>query len=191
MRMSKLVNKSKKEKGQAMVEFAIVLPLFLLIVCFLIDVSWVVYNKVQFDYSLRKMAIQLDLGPQQKHALHTNQSYIVDGGWANTHIRDMYEKNVEETGAPIDVSRVSIINSRIAVLAGKREFNYGVPDGTDKDRANSKFKTTTMEIASDVTYKVYPITPFSKPFLKDGVELKNNLYKIRRIELVGGKNQQW
>ncbi|MCR5737917.1 MAG: pilus assembly protein [Eubacterium sp.] len=39
----------KNEKGQAMVEFAIVLPLLLLILCGILDFGWIYFNKYKVE----------------------------------------------------------------------------------------------------------------------------------------------
>ena len=49
-------NKKRREKGQAMVEFAFVLPLFLLLVMGIIDFGWLFYNYISVENSARNAA---------------------------------------------------------------------------------------------------------------------------------------
>lgn len=44
------------EKGQAMVEFALVLPVFLLLVCGILDFGWLFYNCISAENSARNAA---------------------------------------------------------------------------------------------------------------------------------------
>ena len=46
----------KKETGQAIVEFAIVLPLLLLILCGIIDFGWIFYNQLSLQDCTREGA---------------------------------------------------------------------------------------------------------------------------------------
>lgn len=46
----------KGEKGQAMVEFAILLPLLLLLVCGIIDFAWLAYNQLSLNNACREAA---------------------------------------------------------------------------------------------------------------------------------------
>lgn len=46
----------KGEKGQAMVEFALVLPIFLLIICGILDFGWMFYNQLSLDNACREGA---------------------------------------------------------------------------------------------------------------------------------------
>lgn len=39
----------KDEKGQAMVEFALILPIFLLILCGILDMGWMFYNQLNLN----------------------------------------------------------------------------------------------------------------------------------------------
>lgn len=48
--------KKRKESGQAIVEFALVLPLFLLLVMGIIDFGWLFYNYTTFENSARNAA---------------------------------------------------------------------------------------------------------------------------------------
>lgn len=60
MRSKGLFNKEKKvsskEKGQAMVEMALILPILILILCGIIDFGWVFYNKLSVSYCSREGA---------------------------------------------------------------------------------------------------------------------------------------
>lgn len=48
--------KQKREDGQAMVEFALILPIFLLILCGIIDFGWLFYNQLSLNNSCREGA---------------------------------------------------------------------------------------------------------------------------------------
>lgn len=55
--MKKLIKKRfKSEKGQAMVEFALILPILLLIICGIIDFGWMFYNQLSLDNACREGA---------------------------------------------------------------------------------------------------------------------------------------
>lgn len=54
--MKKFFNKIKKESGQSVVEFAVVLPILLLIVCAIIDFGWLFYNNISVNNCSREGA---------------------------------------------------------------------------------------------------------------------------------------
>jgi len=51
-----LTKKFKKETGQSMLELAIILPIFMLIVCGIIDFGWLFYNQLTLNNSAREGA---------------------------------------------------------------------------------------------------------------------------------------
>lgn len=48
--------RDRKEDGQAMVEFALILPIFLLILCGIIDFGWLFYNQLSLNNACREGA---------------------------------------------------------------------------------------------------------------------------------------
>ncbi len=52
----RLFRVSKKENGQAIAELAIILPVLLILLCGIIDISWVSYNKLTLSYCSREGA---------------------------------------------------------------------------------------------------------------------------------------
>ena len=48
--------KYKHEDGQAMVEFALILPIFLLILCGILDFGWLFYNQLSLNNACREGA---------------------------------------------------------------------------------------------------------------------------------------
>lgn len=46
----------RREDGQAMVEFALILPIFLLILCGIIDFGWLFYNQLSLNNACREGA---------------------------------------------------------------------------------------------------------------------------------------
>lgn len=54
--IKRFFEKSKREDGQAMVEFALILPIFLLILCGIIDFGWLFYNQLSLNNACREGA---------------------------------------------------------------------------------------------------------------------------------------
>lgn len=51
-----MLKRARKEDGQAMVEFSLVLPIFLLILCGIIDFGWLFYNQLSLNNACREGA---------------------------------------------------------------------------------------------------------------------------------------
>lgn len=52
----RFIKRSRHEDGQAMVEFALILPVFLLILCGIIDFGWLFYNQLSLNNACREGA---------------------------------------------------------------------------------------------------------------------------------------
>ncbi len=51
-----MFRKLKSEKGQAMLEFALILPILLILVCGIIDFGWIFYNQSELNNCAREGA---------------------------------------------------------------------------------------------------------------------------------------
>ncbi len=90
----------KDERGQAMVEFAIVLPLLLLILCGMLDFGWIYYNR----YKVEDASYQ---GARYAFVSLTNQTEgSEDVGAVVTATESYVKKNLlkNSTGAKITVT---------------------------------------------------------------------------------------
>lgn len=56
MKKNRKSARDKREDGQAMVEFALILPVFLLILCGIIDFGWLFYNQLSLNNACREGA---------------------------------------------------------------------------------------------------------------------------------------
>lgn len=52
----KFLSKLKKERGQSLVEFALVLPILLVILCGILDFGWLFYNQLNLNNACREVA---------------------------------------------------------------------------------------------------------------------------------------
>lgn len=60
----------KNEQGQAMVEFALILPFLILLVCIIIDFGWIFSNQITVNNACREAA--------RYSAIHVNDSTVND-----------------------------------------------------------------------------------------------------------------
>ena len=65
----KFINSAKKETGQGMVEYALVLPIFLLLVFFIIETSIIMYYKIDFNFALKDAVESIEFTDSQLNDL--------------------------------------------------------------------------------------------------------------------------
>lgn len=174
------------EKGQAMVEYALVLPIFLMILMFTIDVGWLIYQKSMFDYTCRNSAWELRLSQDEDWVMNNGIEIIHSGRYANDLLSQQFKEVDRDGKFKIDMNKVSFANGKIGIYPGEKEYKYKRPGSIPDDvvvHTDLKFKTVTMEIEGKIEYQVYALTPLTKPFFKDGIKLTNNLYKAKKTTM--------
>ena len=55
-KLKTLKKSNKKEEGQSMIEFVIVLPVFMLLIAIILDYGWLFYNQIQLENCARNAA---------------------------------------------------------------------------------------------------------------------------------------
>lgn len=115
--MKKIIR--RKEDGQAMLEFALVLPIFLLILCGIIDFGWLFYNQLALNNICREGA--------RYAVVNTDENYSVD------EILRHIDNYIEDTYVIGDVD-ISVTYSRPldpiggdVTVAAQKEFRYLTP----------------------------------------------------------------
>lgn len=117
--IDKLRKKAKDETGQAMVEFALVLPILLLIVCGIIDFGWLFYNQLAVNNICREGA--------RYAAVNTAEDYSTEP------IRKHIERTADSTYTVNDVDISVNYTSPLDPLSGdvtvevKTQFKFITP----------------------------------------------------------------
>lgn len=83
LRKSRCVNFKGNEKGQAMLEYAIVFPLFLFILLFIIDCAWIGFQQLTFDYVYREASWGFEL-----NSGYVNSQYPMVDRYSSDYIKD-------------------------------------------------------------------------------------------------------
>lgn len=68
--------KLKDEKGQAMVEFALILPIFLLILCAIIDFGWLFFNQLSLDNACREGARYAAVCSEEELCVQMTENHV-------------------------------------------------------------------------------------------------------------------
>lgn len=166
-----------------MIEYAFIIPIFLLLLMFLIDIGWITYQKVVFDHTCRHSAWDLMLKQDENWVLTNGQKIVRSGDYANRILEEQFCKVNYNTANHINIRNVSISNGEISIYPGEKRYKYKRPAEIPEELGmftDINYKTTTLEIQGKIKYKIEPLTPLTKPFFKNGIELTNNLYKAKR-----------
>lgn len=101
------MNRWKKEEGQSVVEFALILPVLILLIFGMIDFGWLFYNKIEVNNASREGA--------RYAAIHWNEgSYVSDTESLVTNYASGSSVTVAADGAEVTVS----VSKNVDVLTG-------------------------------------------------------------------------
>ena len=136
----------RRTSGQALVEFALVFPLFIMILFAIIDFGWMAYQKAAFDYS----------------RIHTSWDYAgLDVGnpssttFDSARVQDAVKASIEKAPSiGFDTNELTVTNARVTISNVPSEST--VPD-RNLDATKATKVTRQARLEATVRYNVKPI----------------------------------
>lgn len=192
------MKKIKSEKGQVMVEFSLVLPLFLLLLFAIIEISYISYHQVLFDHTMRSATWRVREARIENSVMagaHYGNEYIYEGEGARSLIMKSIGETNDSVFGKLDMNQLTIDRPRIIFyLDDNKEYKYQKPARLDYltyDEAKPtkvEYKILLVKIQGDANYRIPSVTPFTKLIFKDGLVLKKDLNKIKitKINSING-----
>lgn len=136
----------RRTSGQALVEFALVFPLFIMILFAIIDFGWMAYQKAAFDYSRIHTSWDyagLDVG--------NPSSTTFDSARVQAAVRSSIEK---APSIGFDTSELTVTNAKVTISNVPSEST--VPD-RNYDPTKATKVTRQARLEATVKYNVKPI----------------------------------
>ena len=136
----------RRTSGQALVEFALVFPLFIAILFAIIDFGWMAYQKAAFDYS----------------RIHTSWDYAgLDVGNPSSKTYDSARVQVAVEDSIKKAPSIGFDASELKVDSASVTISNVPSDSTVPDREGKATKATKItrqaQLKARVTYKIKPI----------------------------------
>lgn len=140
----------REKRGQTLVEFALVLPILVLLLFGIIDLGWMFYVNLTMQHAVREgtryaVTGRSDMGQDRRSALIEKIKKASSG---------LYEKNLHEPKEP----RISVVSPR--------ELSFSNYTGSRREEDPGE---SGEIIVVSLTYTCASLTPALKPFLRDGV----------------------
>ena len=168
----------KKECGQALVEFALVLPLFLAMVLFIIEVGWIIIQRTVFDqgYMYSSWSVTADkLGDSD--TLDETPSHAIYYG---TVVIDAMMDGLKESDLwGFEPGNVSIINAEADLY--NMEETYHVPGRTPADVILAVNRTRYMDLSADISYSITPLTFFGRFLFDNSITVEKEISCTRVV----------
>lgn len=166
----------RKENGQSLVEFALVVPLFLMVVFFIMEFGWTAYQRHAFNSGFTYVSQNFkasDVGDAGDAENLTDRSNY-DGGIVRNAVKD---KMVENGVWGFAADRVSVSNAVVSFSNKKSE--YSVPGMSAGSTNTAEKYTRYMTLTADIEYEVKPLTFMGNLFFQGSSHVKKKLQIVR------------
>lgn len=154
------------ERGQSMVEFALAIPIFLTLCLFIIEVGWIGYKYITFDYSYRvsswEMSVKYSGEPNYTIGSYESERYILN--------------ELKKRAIGLDFSNIDVKNSSITLRTERKNKRY--PDGH-----SSVERRIYMNVDGEISYVFEPLTLVGKEFFGKKITVTKRLDKLRLLEV--------
>ncbi|MCI5997608.1 MAG: TadE/TadG family type IV pilus assembly protein [Peptoniphilaceae bacterium] len=154
------------ERGQSMVEFALAIPIFLTLCLVIIEVGWIGYKYITFDYSYRVSSWELSVDYSEE------PNYTIGGSESERYILNELKKRA----IGLDFSNIDIKNSSITLSTERKDKRY--PDGN-----SSVERRIYMNIVGEISYVFKPLTPIGENLFGKNITVTKRLDKLRLLEV--------
>lgn len=139
----------RRTSGQALVEFALVFPLFIMILFAIIDFGWMAYQKAAFDYS----------------RIHTSWDYAgLDVGnpssttFDSARVQDAVKASIAKAPSiGFDASELTVTNAKVTISNVPSESTVPDRKTPDPDPTKATKVTRQARLEATVKYNVKPI----------------------------------
>ena len=145
----------KQDKGQGMVEFALVFPIFIMIILFIIEVGWMSYQQTVFDqsYQYSSWSVQAsDFGDSDP--MDTCPAKAV---YSENTVSDPFVERIKEASFWGFLPENLTVSDAQAVMENK-EVTFSVPGRTPSDSITAISRTRYMDLKATLSYDIYPLT---------------------------------
>lgn len=155
----------RRTSGQALVEFALVFPLFIMILFAIIDFGWMAYQKAAFDYSRIHTSWDyagLDVGNPSSTIF--NWSYEKTGPtessktYDDTRVQNAVMESIKKAPSiGFDASELTVTNARVTISNVPSESTVPDRKTPDPDPTKATKVTRQARLEATVKYNVKPI----------------------------------
>lgn len=177
LNLLKKKRETRGEKGQAIVEFALVFPMFLLIIFGIIDFSWIGYQKASFEYGY--MQASWYVSAEDLNDYDTLEKTPSQKTYTGTIVADILREDIEGSSLGIKPESLSVRNARAKLY--NKEGGFKVPGATGRGDNEAYGITRYMDISAFIDYEVQPLTFLGRTLFGDNFSFTKALDRTRVV----------
>ena len=165
----------KEELGQGMVEFALIFPIFLMIVMFIVDAGWVAAQRTAFEngYIHSSWSVSAAEVGDYDTLEETPSRKVYSNG-----VDDALMDNIRESNIwGLIPNNVAVLNAQATCF--NKEETFDVP-GRDGEAVQAVSRTRFMDLNANIRYDIYPLTFIGKMIFGNRVTLQKT-YQTTKV----------
>ncbi len=167
-----------EESGQAILEFALIFPMFLLILFGIIDFGWIGYQRMSFEYGYIQSSWYISAGDLNDYDLL--EEVPSRSLYSGAIVADLLREGLEDSSLGIMPKKLSIKNAKATLYNKKEEFK--VPGRDELGVLNEGYGITRyMDINALIDYEIQPLTFVGRLFFGDNVTFEKELGRTRVV----------
>lgn len=162
--MNKLI---KNELGQAMVEYALTIIMFIFVLFSIIDLGWIGFQYISFDYSYQYSSWVVNVNDTNIDLNRNYYGYYYD---------NLIKTNILDNAVGIKSSNLDVYYTNI-------NLTTKVSTVINPDKTKSTNKRRYMRITSVIEYTIKPLTPIGEMLYGSEIKWTKNLDRLRLLQL--------
>ncbi|MFW5649593.1 MAG: TadE family protein [Candidatus Alkaliphilus sp. MAG34] len=171
-------NVYSKESGQAILEFALIFPVFLLILFGIIDFGWIGYQRMSFEYGYIQSSWYISAGDLNDYDLL--EDVPSENLYTGAIVADLLREGLENSSLGIMPKKLGVKNARATLYNKKEEFK--VPGRNELGVLNEGYGITRyMDVNALIDYEIQPLTFVGRTFFGDNITFKKELNRTRIV----------
>ena len=171
-------NVYSKESGQAILEFVLIFPVFLLILFGIIDFGWIGYQRMSFEYGYIQSSWYISAGDLNDYDLL--EDVPSENLYTGAIVADLLREGLENSSLGIMPKKLGVKNARATLYNKKEEFK--VPGRNELGVLNEGYGITRyMDVNALIDYEIQPLTFVGRTFFGDNITFKKELNRTRIV----------
>lgn len=164
-----------RESGQGIVEFALVLPVFLLIVFFIIDCGWILYQNASLDYGLSHASWYVDAGVMADPGdYESGEEEAADWTAGYGALSRAMEESIRQSALIGFRPKSLLVTVRDAFIINEPEIFLSVP-GPREEEIRSRLTTRKMHVTAEVRCQLSALTPIGSRIFRNSLQTVRTL----------------
>lgn len=165
-----------KESGQGMVEFALVFPIFLVIIFAIIDFGWIGYQKASFEYGYIQASWYVSANDLNDY--DDLERVGSEKTYEGAILSDLLREDMKNSSLGVNSTKLSIRDAKAVLHNKEGKFNVSELDGSEVEAYGI---TRYMDLTASIDYEVQPLTFLGRSLFGENLSFTKDLNRTRVV----------